>query len=136
MNWLSRILILWLSKFSIHLRWGLVGTFTFILDYFLFLQLYENLKSVLFSNMVSASIATAANYLAHHGWTFKSLQAHSSSGTRYIINFLFWWIVSSTIIKSLIIIDVDPKVAKIAPIIIIAPINFFVLKKIVFKKKT
>lgn len=136
MNWLSRILILWLSKFSIHLRWGLVGTFTFILDYFLFLQLYENLKSVLFANMVSASIANAANYLAHHGWTFKSLQDHSSSGTRYIINFLFWWIVSSTIIKSLIIIDVDPKVAKIAPIIIIAPINFFVLKKIVFKKKT
>ena len=135
MNWLSRILILWLSKFSIQLRWGLVGLSTFALDYIVFLQLFENLKSVFFANMVSASIATAANYLAHHSWTFKSLQDHSSSGTRYIINFLFWWLVSSTIIKSLIVIDVDPKVAKIAPIIIIAPINFFILKKIVFKKK-
>ena len=128
------ILTLSLSKFSIQVRWGLVGTSTFVFDYVLFIYLFENLNSVFFANMVSTSIATAANYLAHHSWTFKSSQNHSSSGTRYIVNHFFWWLVSSTIIKSLILLNVDPKVAKITSVIIIAPINFFILKKLVFKK--
>jgi hypothetical protein len=32
-------------------------------------------------------------------------------------------------------LSVDPKLAKLVPILLIAPINYFVLNKIVFNKK-
>ena len=31
--------------------------------------------------------------------------------------------------------DIDPKVAKLVPLVLIVPINYFVLNKLVFKKK-
>jgi hypothetical protein len=35
----------------------------------------------------------------------------------------------------LIVLAIDPKIAKLLPILIIAPINYFVLNHMVFKKK-
>ena len=52
-----------------------------------------------------------------------------------MLNLAFWWIISTSIIKILIVLGIDAKVAKLFPIIFIAPINYFVLNKIVFKKK-
>jgi hypothetical protein len=36
----------------------------------------------------------------------------------------------------LVDLDIDPRVAKLAPLIIIVPINYFILNLIVFKKKS
>jgi hypothetical protein len=44
-------------------------------------------------------------------------------------------VVSTLIIKGLIVINFDPKIAKLIPILVIAPINYFVLNHLVFKKK-
>ena len=117
------------------LRWVAVGFSTTLIDYLIFITLYGPINSVFVANLFSASVSTSINYYAHHRWTFKSDQNHSKSGFRYILNLIFWWLVSTSIIKSLILLDIDPKIAKLAPILVIAPINYFVLNKIVFRKK-
>jgi putative flippase GtrA len=90
---------------------------------------------VVIANFISGFVSTSINYYTHHRWTFKSEQDHSKSGSRYMINLIFWWVVSTLSIKALIVLEIDPKIAKLMPILFIAPINYFVLNHIVFKKK-
>ena len=118
------------------LRWVIVGIITTATDYILFISLYGPIDSVVIANFISAFVATSLNYYSHHKWTFKSQQDHSKSGVRYFINLVFWWVISTLLIKGLIEIDVDPKIAKLIPILVIAPINYFVLNHLVFKKKS
>jgi putative flippase GtrA len=117
------------------LRWVAVGFTTTLIDYILFITLYGPINSVFLANLFSAVAATLFNYLTHHRWTFKSNKSYSSSGIAYVVNLIFWWLVSTSAIKGLIVMDIDPKIAKLIPIIFIAPINYFVLNKLVFKKK-
>jgi putative flippase GtrA len=116
-------------------RWVLVGVTTTVIDYFIFIILYGPINSVFVGNFISSAVATSLNYYAHHRWTFKSDQKHSRSGVKYLVNLTFWWLVSTSIIKALIVLNIDPRIAKLAPILLIAPINYFVLNKIIFKKK-
>lgn len=117
------------------LRWAAVGITTTAIDYVIFIALYGSTSSVFGSNLIASIFATSFNYFTHHRWTFKSDQQHVNTGVKYLLNLSFWWIVSSSIIKTLIAIGVDPKLAKLVPLILIVPINYFVLNKIVFKKK-
>jgi putative flippase GtrA len=117
------------------IRWVIVGISTTATDYFIFISLYGPIDSVVIANFVSAFVATSLNYYSHHRWTFKSEQDHSKSGVRYFINLVFWWVISTLLIKGLIEIDFDPRIAKLIPILVIAPINYFVLNHLVFKKK-
>jgi putative flippase GtrA len=117
------------------LRWGTVGILTTALDYLLFVNLYGPINSVFIANLISASIATSMNYFTHHRWTFKTDQNHSKSGAKYLLNLIFWWLVSTSVIKVLVELDIDPKIAKLAPLVLIVPINYFVLNFIVFKRK-
>jgi putative flippase GtrA len=118
------------------LRWGIVGILTTVLDYLLFVNLFGQVNSVFIANLISASIATSINYFTHHRWTFKTNQNHSNSGAKYLLNLIFWWLVSTSVIKVLIELDIDPKVAKLAPLVLIVPVNYFVLNYLVFKKKS
>jgi putative flippase GtrA len=118
------------------LRWVLVGVTTTVIDYLIFITLYGPINSVFVVNLISSAVATSLNYFTHHRWTFKSDQNHSRSGFKYLVNLTFWWLISTSIIKALIVLSIDPKIAKLVPILLIAPINYFVLNKIVFKKKT
>ena len=118
------------------LRWGIVGLLTNVIDYLLFVNLYGPIKSVFLANLISASVATSINYLTHHKWTFRSEQDHSKSGSKYLLNLAFWWLVSTSIIKALVILNIDPKIAKLLPLVVIVPVNYFVLNYIVFKKKS
>jgi putative flippase GtrA len=117
------------------LRWVIVGISTTATDYFIFISLYGPIDSLVIANFISALVATSLNYYSHHKWTFKSEQDHSKSGVRYFINLVFWWAVSTLIIKGLIVLNLDPKIAKLIPILVIAPINYFVLNYLVFKRK-
>jgi putative flippase GtrA len=96
--------------------------------------LFGPIDSVYIANLIAAVVATSLNYLAHHRWTFKSNQQHSRSGLKYLLNLIFWWFISSSIIKTLVEAGVDPRVAKLVPFVFIVPVNYFVLNKIVFKK--
>ena len=117
------------------LRWGAVGITTTVIDYLLFISLYGTSNSVFLANLIAASIAASINYYSHHRWTFKSVQHHSRSGFKYLLNLTFWWCVSTTIIKALVMLNTDPRIAKLAPMMFIIPINYFVLNRLVFKKK-
>jgi putative flippase GtrA len=116
------------------LRWGLVGLTTTAIDYTLFVSLYGPINSVFLANLISATVATSINYLTHHRWTFKSDQNHSRSGVKYLLNLIFWWLVSSSLIKSLVVVGFDPRLAKLMPLMLIVPVNYFVLNNLVFKK--
>jgi putative flippase GtrA len=118
------------------LRWAAVGITTTALDYVLFITLFGPIDSVFIANLIAAVVATSFNYLTHHRWTFKSNQNHSRSGVKYLLNLIFWWLISSSIIKTLVEAGVDPRVAKLVPFVFIVPVNYFVLNKIVFKKKS
>ena len=118
------------------IRWALVGLFTAATDYLIFIFIYGRINSVLITNFISGFVSTSINYYTHHRWTFKSDQDHSKSGSRYVANLIFWWVISTFAIKILIVFGTDPKVAKLLPIFVIAPINYFVLNHIVFKKKS
>ena len=118
------------------LRWGTVGILTTALDYLLFVNLYGPINSVFIANLISASIATSINYFTHHRWTFKTDQNHSKSGAKYLLNLIFWWLVSTSVIKVLVELDIDPKIAKLVPLVLIVPVNYFVLNFIVFKRKS
>ena len=117
------------------LRWMIVGFTTTATDYLIFISIYGPIDSVVISNFISGLVSTSINYYTHHKWTFKSEQDHAKSGTRFLVNLVFWWVVSTLLIKALIVLDLDPKIAKLIPILIIAPINYFVLNHLVFKKK-
>ena len=118
------------------LRWGLVGVTTTAVDYLLFISLYGPIGSIFLANLISATVATCINYLTHHRWTFKSNQNHSKSGVKYSLNLIFWWFVSTSVIKILVVAGFDPRIAKLAPLILIVPVNYFVLNYLVFKKKS
>ena len=118
------------------LRWGLVGVTTTAVDFLLFVSLYGPIGSIFLANLSSATVATCINYLTHHRWTFKSNQNHSKSGVKYSLNLIFWWFVSTSVIKILVVAGFDPRVAKLAPLILIVPVNYFVLNHLVFKKKS
>ena len=117
------------------IRWLIVGLITTATDYIIFISMYGPIKSVVIANFISGFVSTSINYFTHHRWTFKSEQDHSRSGSRYLINLVFWWLVSTASIKGLIVVGIDPKIAKVLPLLFIAPINYFVLNHIVFKKK-
>jgi len=131
----SLIFISWFSKYSIYFRWAAVGITTTVIDYTIFIMLYGATNSVFGSNLLAAIAATTFNYLTHHRWTFKSDQQYATSGVKYLVNLIFWWIVSSSIIKMLVNLGVDVKIAKLAPLVFIVPVNYFVLNRVVFKKK-
>jgi putative flippase GtrA len=116
------------------LRWSLVGVTTTAIDYSLFISIYGPINSVFLANLISASAATSINYLTHHRWTFRSDQNHSRSGAKYLLNIIFWWLVSTSIIKTLVVFGFDPRLAKLFPLILIVPVNYFVLNHLVFKK--
>jgi putative flippase GtrA len=117
------------------LRWLIVGLVTTATDYLIFISIYGPINSVVVANFISGFVSTSINYYTHHRWTFKSEQDHSKSGGRYLLNLIFWWVVSTITIKALIVLEIDPKIAKLVPILFIAPINYFVLNYIVFKKR-
>ena len=118
------------------IRWGLVGFTTNLFDYLLFLSIYYTSNKVFFSNFISVTIATSLNYYLNYKWTFHSQLKHSKSLSRYSLNLFFWWLVSTSLIKILLVLSIDPKIAKLAPLILIAPINFFILNYFIFRRNT
>ena len=114
----------------------MVGLTTTAIDFILFTTLYYAVNSVFISNLISVTVATSINYATHHRWTFRSELNHSRSGFKYLLNIIFWWLVSTSIIKTLVVLNIDPRIAKLVPLIFIVPVNYFVLNYLVFKKKT
>jgi putative flippase GtrA len=88
---------------------------------------------VLVSNLISGFVSISFNYFAHYSWSFKRKSQHSKSAFKYLINLVTFWLIGTLILKILISSQVDPKFAKVIPIILISPFSFLSLKFFVFK---
>jgi putative flippase GtrA len=128
--WISELLL----KFNSMWRWALVGITTAVIDYFLFLFLYSIIESVLFANFFSGLVSLSFNYIMHYFWSFKSASDHKNSGTRYLINLVVVWSLGTLFLKILITSGIDPRIAKVIPVLIIAPASYLSLNFFVFKK--
>jgi putative flippase GtrA len=113
-------LITLFKKYGSLWRWALVGITTTVIDYAIFISIYSVITSVLVANFFAGLVSIGFNYSAHYFWSFKSQSDHTKSGLKYLIN--------------LITSGLDPKVAKLMPIPIIAPLSFISLRFFVFKK--
>ena len=123
-----------LEKYSSLLRWALVGVTTTVIDYILFVSIYSVIISVLVANFFAGLVSLSFNYSAHYFWSFKSQTDHTKSGLKYLINLITFWSISTLLLKILITSGLDPKIAKLMPIPIIAPLSFISLRFFVFKK--
>jgi putative flippase GtrA len=115
-------------------RWALVGVTTTVVDYVIFISIYSVITSVLVANFFAGLVSIGFNYSAHYFWSFKSQTDHTKSGLKYLINLITFWSISTLLLKILITSGLDPKIAKLIPIPIIAPLSFISLKFFVFKK--
>ena len=122
------------ERYGSLLRWALVGLSTTIIDYVTFISLYSVIASVLAANFFAGLVSLSFNYSAHYFWSFKSQTDHTKSGLKYLINLITFWSISTLLLKILITSGVDPKIAKLIPIPVIAPLSFISLKFFVFKK--
>jgi putative flippase GtrA len=123
-----------LVKFGSIWRWALVGATTTIIDYIIFILMYSVITSVLVANFCAGLVSVSFNYAAHYFWSFKSRSDHKKEGIKFLINLITFWSISALILKILINTGLDPKIAKLLPIPIIAPLSFLSLRFLVFKK--
>jgi putative flippase GtrA len=72
------------------------------------------------SNLFSGTIATIFNYISHHRWSFASDRSHKQSTLIY----LFFFIHSG----------LHPVPAKVGTAAITAPISFFIMKFVTFRR--
>ena len=121
-------------KYAPLWRWALVGITTAIIDYTLFISMYFVMTSVLIANLFAGLVSIGFNYSAHYFWSFKSQIDHTKVGLKYLINLITFWSISTLLLKILITTGLDPKIAKLMPILIIAPLSFISLKFFVFKR--
>ena len=123
-----------MNKYGSLWRWALVGVTTAIIDYTIFISMYSVISSVLIANFAAGLLSIGFNYTAHYFWSFKSHTDHAKAGLKYLINLITFWSLSTILLKALITAGVDPKIAKLIPIPIIAPLSFISLRFFVFKK--
>ena len=123
-----------INKYGSLWRWALVGVTTAIIDYTIFISMYSVITSVLIANFFAGLLSIGFNYTAHYFWSFKSQTDHAKAGLKYLINLITFWSLSTLLLKTLITAGVDPKIAKLIPIPIIAPLSFISLRFFVFKK--
>ena len=122
------------KKYGSIWRWGLVGVTTATTDYLIFIFLYPVVSSVLVANFCAGLVSVGFNYTAHYFWSFNSRSDHTKVGIKYLINLITFWSISTLLLKILITSGLDPKIAKLIPIPIIAPLSFLSLRFLVFKK--
>jgi putative flippase GtrA len=125
-----------IKKYGSMWRWALVGITTTVIDYLIFISMYSVITSVLIANFCAGLFSITFKYLAHYFWSFKSQADHSKSGIKYLLNLVIFWSTGTLLLKVLITAGIDPKIAKLIPILFIAPLNFLSLKFYVFKKKS
>ena len=123
-----------INKYESLWRWALVGVTTTVIDYVIVISIYSVITSVLVANFFAGLASISFNYSAHYFWSFKSQTDHTKSGLKYLINLITFWSISTILLKILITSGLDPKIAKLIPIPIIAPLSFISLKFFVFKK--
>ena len=133
---MQNIVISFINKYRSMWRWVIVGITTAVIDYTIFISMYSAVNSVLIANFCAGLLSITFNYFAHYFWSFKSEANHLKSGIRYLFNIVVIWVISTLLLRALISAGIEPKIAKLIPMLLIAPLNFLSLRFFVYKKKT
>ncbi len=74
------------EQFFRFIRFGLVGSLTFIF-YYVLLIIFVELKilSISIASAASYLIAVISNYLLHYFWTFDAIAQHKVVGRKYLV---------------------------------------------------
>jgi putative flippase GtrA len=117
-------------------RWFIVGSATFLIDTALFLLAFSLTDIVIASNLFSGAIATLFNYLSHYHWSFASDREHKQSTVIYLVFFFIFTFLGTSIVVTLVNSGLEPAFAKVGTALIIAPISFFIMKFITFRRRS
>ena len=117
-------------------RWFIVGSATFLIDTSLFLIVFSLTDIVIASNLFSGSIATLFNYLSHYHWSFASDREHKQSTLIYLTFFFIFLFLGTTLVTTLVNSGLEPALAKVGSALITAPISFFIMKFITFRRSS
>ena len=123
-----------LSKSSA--RWFIVGSATFLIDTALFLLAFSLTDIVIASNLVSGAIATLFNYISHYHWSFASDREHKQSTLIYLVFFFIFAFLGTSLVVNLVNSGLEPAFAKVGTALIIAPISFFIMKFVTFRRRS
>ena len=123
-----------LSKSSA--RWFIVGSATFLIDTALFLLAFSLTDIVIASNLFSGAIATLFNYLSHYHWSFASDREHKQSTVIYLVFFFIFTFLGTSLVVTLVNSGLEPAFAKVGTALIIAPISFFTMKFVTFRRRS
>ena len=123
-----------LSKSSA--RWFIVGSATFLIDTSLFLLVFSLTDIVIASNLFSGAIATQFNYLSHYHWSFASDREHKQSTVIYLAFFFIFLFLGTTLVSTFVNAGLEPAFAKVGSALITAPISFFIMKFITFRRSS
>lgn len=115
-------------------RWFIVGCATVALDTSIFVGMYHLTNRAVISNLISGTIATCCNYLAHYYWSFRTERTHTQSTIIYLVTFFFFLFLGTTVIKHLLDSGVPPLLAKLGTAAVIAPMSFLLMKFVTFKR--
>ncbi len=123
-----------LSKSSA--RWFIVGSATFLIDTALFLLALSLTDIVIASNLFSGAIATLFNYLSHYHWSFASDREHRKSTLIYLAFFFIFLFLGTTLVSTFVNAGLEPAFAKVGSALITAPISFFIMKFVTFRRSS
>ena len=117
-------------------RWFIVGTATFVLDTSLFLLAFNITETAVISNLFSDTIATTFNYFSHYRWSFASDRSHKQSTLIYLFFFFVFLFLGTSLVSFFIHSGLHPVPAKVGTAAITAPISFFIMKFVTFRRTT
>jgi|LakMenEpi03Aug12_release.lakeMendotaPanAssembly.Ray.scaffolds.fasta_scaffold195016_1 putative flippase GtrA len=116
-------------------KWLIVGFSSLILDISIFTLIFHRTEKILLSNFLAALCSTTFNYLMHYFWTFGSLTKHRDSLLRYVLNIVFLWAVGTGLIRIFVISGFSPFLSKLFSMMLVLPVNYFVLRFFVYNDK-
>ena len=117
-------------------RWFIVGSATFLIDTTLFLLALSLTDIVVVSNLFSGAIATLFNYLSHYHWSFASDRQHKQSTVIYLAFFFIFLFLGTTLVSTFVNAGLEPAFAKVGSALITAPISFFIMKFVTFRRSS
>ena len=117
-----------------YTRWFLVGSATFVIDTSIFMIAFHFTNLGIFSNLLSGTIATTFNYFSHYHWSFASDRNHRQSTILYLIFFFFFLFSGTWVLNQLLNNGVPSLFAKVGTAAVIAPISFFIMRFVTFRK--
>ena len=115
-------------------RWFIVGSATFVIDTALFLFAFNLTEIAVISNLFSGTIATTFNYFSHYKWSFASDRSHKQSTVIYLFFFFVFLFLGTSLVSFFIHSGLHPLPAKVGTAAITAPISFFIMKFVTFRR--